>query len=261
MEQIILNYIDTFLGYGDPNNPVWFIGMEEGGGNDLNQLLLRFRIWNQRGAHETEDLVHFANEIGITRWFGPERVRLQPTWRRLIRIWLRAYGVEANNEEIRIVQANCLGRDAVPLPEPCTRPSPCLFELMPLPAQAIDEWPYQALAQLYPQLQFLYDRNDENTYADCVAPKRTELLRQRIHNSRSLKIVCFYGMDYLNAWQDIAGVQFNCQQLRDLNGNNLGNYCAEQRNGTHFIVSLHPAAIGVRNDYFNALGQIIQPLL
>jgi len=30
MEQIIKKYIDSFLGYGNPKNPFWFIGMEEG---------------------------------------------------------------------------------------------------------------------------------------------------------------------------------------------------------------------------------------
>jgi len=154
-------------------------------------------------------------------------------------------------------QANCLGRNAVPLPNICNELlSPCLCELMPLPSPRIngEEWPYAGIAEQFPGLRFLNNRED---YTENIMPIRLELLGQRIQESHQLKIVCFYGMDYLDKWEKVAKVPLHRAQLRD----NLGTYYLGNRNGTCFIVSLHPAAIGLRNDYFTALGEVMQDLL
>jgi hypothetical protein len=190
VEETILKYINTFLGYGNPKSPFWFIGMEEGGGNDSGQVEHRFKVWNQRGQNATEDLVEFQKEIGITKWFVPPKPRLQATWKKLIRIYLSANGREAvpDVEAIRDFQVNRLGRRQISPKSP----SPCLFELMPLPSPGLDECPCYWLAEQYPGLTFLNDRDD---YTEKIRAKRIELLRQHIRRYQPA-VVCFYGMDY-----------------------------------------------------------------
>jgi hypothetical protein len=261
VEQIIQNYIANFLGYGDPNNPFWFIGMEEGGGVDREELNARFNSWQARGAPQTDDLVGIANQIRIPRimqWFRPQPVPLQNTWKKLIRIWLNAYAQEVSVEAIRVFQANCLGR-LEQLPNVCVGQSPCLFEFLPLPSPGIAAWfrHYPDIA-IELRMPFLLTRAAYRTH---VRPIRIQLLQQILEHQPQPKIVCFYGMGYLkNVWEEVADVQLNCQQLCDANGNNLGKYCSGIRDGTNFIVSLHPTARGVPNNYFDSLGQLIHHL-
>jgi hypothetical protein len=37
-------YATNFLGYGRPDAPVWFIGMEQGGGNSFEEVQKRINV-------------------------------------------------------------------------------------------------------------------------------------------------------------------------------------------------------------------------
>ncbi len=45
-----------FAGYGNLAAPIWFIGMEEGGGADVAELQRRVDAWRTRGSRTLEDL-------------------------------------------------------------------------------------------------------------------------------------------------------------------------------------------------------------
>jgi hypothetical protein len=80
------------------------------------------------------------------------------------------------------------------------------------------------------------------------------------------KVVCFYGKRHhwidLPQWRQVAGVNLIGQPLHHANGLCLGNcWQGANQTGTSFIVSLHPQTCGVSNDYFDAVGTLIQPLL
>lgn len=238
--EIILSYISTFLGYGNLDCPFRFFGMEEGGGSDPDEVKRRFNLWNEN-KNPTEDLVEFQTAIGITQWFTPQP-RFQSTWKRLIRIYLEAHGCEVTRELSLDFQMRKLGRRQI---EP-SNPSPCLFELMPLPSPGLDDCPCYWLAQS-PHLNFLSERDD---YLDHVLPARIKLAREHIQKFKP-EIVCFYGMDYLKRWEEIAGAE-----LQRMDDGDKYFYHSHQ-NDTLFIVSLHPAAFGLRNTYFDSIGKFI----
>jgi hypothetical protein len=215
--------------------------MEEGGGNCPDQVERRFNHWIKNG-NPTEDLVEFQTAIGITQWFAPQR-RLQSTWKRLIRIYLRAAGREVTRNTILDFQTSRLGRRNDPS-------SPCLFELMPLPSPGLDECPCHWLAQ-HPGLEFLKNRD---AYTKHVRPKREELVRKRIREAQQqskLKVMCFYGLGYLPHWKSIAGTEFQEMKVGDW------HFYHARQNGTLFIASLHPTAFGLRNSYFDSIGNFI----
>jgi len=257
MEQIILNYIRIFLGYGNLKSTFWNVAMDEGGGNRWNELHARFTVWAARGAVPVEDLREFHLAIRITRWFIPAvplgPIPLQPTWRQMIRVFLNATGVAVAIPGLQAFQANQLGRQNTP------PVSPCVFDLMPLPRAGQNAWPYAHLAQQYPQLSFLADRA---TYFAEVRPPRIELLRNCIKKHRP-KVVCFYaiGKKYLVWWNEIAGVALQPQPLHNPNGQLLGNFCIAQGNGTLFVVARHPTEHGVTNDYFDAVGRRVAEIV
>ena len=244
MDQILRNYIKTFLGYGNFIKPFWFIGMEEGGGNNWGELELRFNTWHRLGAKPIEDLRTFLVEIGQKKWFEPP-VRLQSTWCRLIRVYLgaeRDYPI--NLDKIRDFQANRLGRNI-------EIPGPCIFELMPLPAPSTKFWPYKHLAA-NPNLVFLANRN---TYANKITPQRIKLLNDSNDSIQrhQPKVVCFYGFEYLEHWHKLAGAVLQRHELPD----NVGGFYSARQNGTFFVAMNHPARIGIKNAYFDAIGRVI----
>jgi hypothetical protein len=63
------------------------------------------------------------------------------------------------------------------------------------------------------------------------------------------KAVIFYSFSYKDYWQDILGFNFVSM--------NNGEYYMRQESNTLYIISMHPAAKGVSNDYFENLGRII----
>jgi hypothetical protein len=63
-------YMHTFVGFGTPDAPVWFIGLEQGGGEDLPELERRLAAWQTLGSSETADLLEYCEQIQEARWHG-----------------------------------------------------------------------------------------------------------------------------------------------------------------------------------------------
>jgi hypothetical protein len=50
IDDILLEeFINNFYGYGNYHGKYWFIGMEEGGGNSIEEINRRLASWNTRG--------------------------------------------------------------------------------------------------------------------------------------------------------------------------------------------------------------------
>jgi hypothetical protein len=73
-------YATNFLGYGRLDAPVWFIGMEKGGGNSFEEITRRIEAWAELGRNSAEDIYRYHVAIGIQEWFSGPRPRLQSTW-------------------------------------------------------------------------------------------------------------------------------------------------------------------------------------
>ena len=53
------NFIQSFVGYGNLESDVWFIGMEEGGGVTENEVRARLEAWVNRGQLQIENVCEF----------------------------------------------------------------------------------------------------------------------------------------------------------------------------------------------------------
>jgi predicted RNase H-like nuclease len=71
------DFMHRFYGYGSWDAPLWFVGMEEGGGNTLEELELRLKAWD--GSDDLADLKDFHAHLGGTNWFS-SRPKIQSTW-------------------------------------------------------------------------------------------------------------------------------------------------------------------------------------
>jgi len=87
-DQLVAAFSNDFLGYGANDAPVWFVGMEEGGGGSPGELARRFSAWAELERHPLQDIFEYHKAVGhsVDQWFVGERPKLQRTWTGLIRI-------------------------------------------------------------------------------------------------------------------------------------------------------------------------------
>jgi hypothetical protein len=125
---LLAAYMRTFYGYGAWTAKYWFIGMEEGGGDSLEEIERRITVWHDRGQRDLEDLRDYHLAIGVPQYFGA-RPKLQRTWRALMRVVLTADHARVDPHALRAYQRNLLGRLPASL-----NAGTALIERLPLPA-------------------------------------------------------------------------------------------------------------------------------
>jgi hypothetical protein len=170
-----LEHLLNFVGYGNLEADVWFLGMEEGGGGEENiRARLKFR--------QVEDCAEAHSTLGITKFHTGQKI-IQSTWRGMCYIMLRLEGKPIDRESIRNYQANYLGR---------RQGNSLLCELLPLPKPRINVWEYKTLI---PQFK------SAEEYYQVVKPRRVKYLRELIQEHRP-KIVIGYGQGAAKSyWQ------------------------------------------------------------
>lgn len=229
-DNAIERFAHGFFGYGSWAAPVWIIGMEEGGGGSIEEVSRRMTAWEARGRRELEDLGSYHEAIGVTRHVG-EKPALQPTWSKMIHVFLGANSLPANSELVRNFQSRELGR---------ANGDTCILELLPLPSPNVRTWLYASS-----KLAYLSDRE---RYRRHIAPRRIERIREHIRTYHPRAVV-FLGLAYMSFWQQIAGREFICQD--DAGARVLSAH------GTTFVVARHPASRGVTNAYFREVGRLV----
>ena len=225
---LIQEFIYGFYGYGAYSAPYWFIGMEEGGGGSLDEIQQQLAAWDARGRRELEDVASYHRAIGITR-FWDEPVRLQSTWNRLIRVLLTAKGQKPSSYEVKDYQKSQLGNE---------NGETCLLELMPLPSPGTAKWLYGKISNL----PILANRKK---YLEEVSATRIRHIHSRIAEHHP-SLILFYGLGYMNYWCEIAGVSFEMRGTDAFYASRIGS--------TVVVVSKHPAARGITNEYFHKIG-------
>lgn len=224
-------FMRTFYGYGNWNAPLWFVGMEEGGGADLKEIAVRLASWD---GSELMDIREFHRGLQGIDWFA-ERPRLQSTWSKLIRIALCAEQAPCSGEAARKYQRDDLakgtGRTA-------------LIELLPLPSRSLGDWIYAEL-----NLPELADRDQ---YSEHLKDRRIRTIRARIDEYRPAAVV-FYGLACRSDWQKIADAEFEFTAT--------SRHGVAQTGSTRFILTRHPVARGTTNDEFCAIGSELAGLL
>ncbi|KAF0813522.1 hypothetical protein IGB42_01873 [Andreprevotia sp. IGB-42] len=226
-DDLLALFLASFYGYGNLAAPIWFIGMDEPGNNTLAHISQRLQTWEERGATPLEDLAGFHQAIGSTRFFDETAVP-HPTWSRLIRVLLASQGQPCDAADLLRYQVQQLARNGG---------GSCLMELLPL--LSTRKWLYATHSHL-PQLQ---------SRAICqrtLAPPRGHRLHAMLQHYQPRQVV-FYGKSHRRHWLRIAG-QANWQSSAD------GFEYAGNAH-TQFVITHHPAARGLHDDYFHKVGE------
>ena len=231
------SYIESFFGYGNLYAPVWFVGMEEGGGGSADEIGRRLDAWRDRGRPVLDDLAEFHNAFGEGRLFH-EGAPIQRTWKELIRVALMIDGHTVDNASIRSYQINGFGQAHGPV---------ALLELLPLPKPSTSSWPYAhwTCPQALPHLQ------KQRLYKKHVMQDRIDAIR-RLANRHQPRAIVFYGKSYLRHWESIASHQFE-----------RSSYPMTIRSGTTTYMLLpHPTARGgSQTPHYTRTGSILQAIL
>jgi hypothetical protein len=237
-DQLLSAYIDTFYGYGTYAAPYWFVGMEEGGGNSLDEVAERINVWNNRGRCELRDPRGYDYDpiTSTSPWFR-RNPKSQTTWRQLIRMALVAQDISPSLNGIKAYQRDRLGRPDGDI---------CLLELLPLPSPSIGHWHYSAFASLLPYL------SSRAAYMEHCAPFRAARVRARIEQ-HTPKAVIFYSFNwwYRHWWAIIAGVPFNRVEAPG------GDIFLGTSSTTTFAIVKHPASRGIPNQYYEEVGKLL----
>ena len=229
----LLNFANTFLGYGKFNSKYWFIGMEEGGGSTKEEIERRLKAWIKFERPELCDVAKFHNEIGELKLFS-EKPALQKTWDKLIRFQLTAEGNSSDKEDARIFQRDSLGR---------LDSNNTLMELLPLPSPKASTWNYSD----YSTLTVLKDRK---TYQSFFLDRRILNIKEKIEHYQP-KCVFFYG--FKKYWKDLT------ENLRvDLTYNEELDCYLSTINKTQLLFADHPTRTGLPSGYYEKLGAYIR---
>ena len=231
-DNLLVQYMLRFAGYGNLDGDYWMIGLEEGGGNTVEEIERRLAIWEESGQNQLEDLKHYHDKIGVKRWFG-SRAKLQPTWNKLIRIIYGIKDLSPQTDDIREYQRTQLGR---------FNGETCLTELMPLPSPSSNHW-------LYADISALPELKSRKSYLHHWAPIRFHMLSKLISKNRP-KFVVYYGMGYYQDWWS----QLMPANHKTIHIDGVKAYLGENE-GAVFAVSPHPVATGVKNTFFHELGR------
>lgn len=196
-DELLAAYAAHFYGYGEYDGDYWFIGMEEGGGDSLDEVNAKLTNWDKRGQRELEDLAEFHYAIGTVQWFRPHS-KIQPTWSKFVRIILAAEDEKLSTESVRCYQTDQLGRK---------KGESCLLELLPLPSPSLGHWHYAHRSQLS-QLR------NRQTYMDYYAPRRAIHIRQKVQRHKPKAVVfSSIGPQYQIWWKEIAQVTFEAREI------------------------------------------------
>lgn len=233
-DKLLTDFMHSFLGYGDLKSDVWFIGMEEGGGNDIADIEKRLSAWKELKKTRTVDLVEFHRLIDEGHRFDGENPKLQRTWAKLIRAQI-SFEKDRNDvsvietSSVREFQSSRLGRE---------KSKTCLLELLPLPSPSTNVWHYSNFSAL-PILQ------SRGQYTEEMVPKRIKMLQNLIREHSPSQVV-FYGTSYAEHWANIIG-----EDLKWLDQRN--NRSVNRIRSQTFHVTMHPTSHGVTNSMFESL--------
>ncbi len=229
-------YCADFLGYGNLASPIWFIGMEEGGGLSQREVEARISAWGE--AHSaTVNLVDHHVRFGEGRWFR-SGAPTQSTRRMLIKTLLRARNhLPVTAERVRAYQIGELGRPGSEV---------ALLEMFPLPKQTRKSWKFGGW---YPHIDFLRTRRE---YERKIGPSRIESLRDAIalHVPR---VVIFYGLGFRSYWKEIAS-------LETLNSETFVTRKNVSGAPTSYMQLPHPVSFGTVQPLFERAGDQVRLL-
>jgi hypothetical protein len=219
--------IERWIGYGNPQSPIWFIGQEDHcESEDEDHLRCRLqnrcadlRTYHEALARDLENMQRNEEAEQIREFFMQPDPNLQPTWRQLMRLYLVAMDgagglpqlnnqldVDEQNEILKTFQRDQWGQIHG------GQNYGFLSELGPLPAPGLRVWPksYTNLGLLR-NGQFNFDLTERDTYVRTVFPRRVRVLREAINAHKPRVVVCYGGGPHRKYFK----------MLRELQGQNI----------------------------------------
>jgi hypothetical protein len=231
--------IEGFLGYGNPNAPIVFIGLEEGLA-DVRRLDgdLRYRSTFSKSVMDV-----FGAHLGLAKGrklFG-DKPRGQRTWRVIADVLLRWEDRVPEGKKDRAAlrkqyRGNVLGdEDDLAL----------LLELLPLPHVNSKHWLYKR-----------YNRyNDRDDYEAKIIDKRLDLLRDAVAQCERKAIIC-YGH---KSWNDFKRLFPEDTEWGEHQGG-FGKYLSAEWNGAKVTLTNHFASKDFnRDDQLDELAAVVLP--
>ena len=214
---LILKCLKNFWGYGNLKGSVWFIGMEEGLGENEGLPIERFISTDGKAVVDIT-----SNTASDHQKFFQTGTETQKTWRRLIFVLLyQKLGRVPTISEIRDFQINHFGR---------IKSDHAILELMPLPAKSVTnaDWIYQDVP--------LIGLTNREEYLASYMPDRVQALKLLIEKHQP-KLVLFYSRTYLKYWQLVVP-----KKLKEVIPDNLHIAKVED---TVYAVTPHPTSWGM----------------
>lgn len=246
-------FMTGFYGYGSLSSDIWFIGMEEGGGNTEEEVAQRLNRWSELGRPAVVDIQQFANTapaLPMIRFFSNPPKR-QKTWAGLIRVLLAVQDKDDDsNRAVLETQSTSWGRSS-------DTSDNCLLELLPLPSPSTSNWKYDLWSDrsAFPELC------KRTEYHKQTVLGRSQRLRELVHDNRP-RCVIFYGSSrrYLDYWSAIAGHDFRAEESHPVCHGRRGQELSalfHRVKHTAFVVMSHPNSRGITNEYFTCVGKAI----
>ncbi len=231
MKKLIEARLKNFLGHGNLNSDLWFIGMEEGHDGSLADVRKKFIRTHGKKVFDPRP---------SERWFG-KTAKIQSTWGKLIRILLAAKHpkhIAMDKERVRAFQIDHFGK---------RNADHSMLDLMPLPCGSMSKWLYAKLG--IPHLE------SREAYHERYRPKRIELFRKLIAKHRPKAVVlCSVGYRK-SVWPDLAGGAFRKTRIQ---GNEV---YYRKSGGTGYFVIPHPTArLRLSNEFWYKMGRYIKEI-
>lgn len=241
--ELLTRYCETFLGYGNCQAPIWFIGLEEAGGRCLEVVQNRLERW--QGKFREQNVIDGAEfhkgmndsegcDMGV---LFEENSPSQPTWDRLIRLQLAYQGKPVSKEDVKKFRSTSWARANSPN---------CLLELFPLPSPDINTWNYDQ----WTGSSAGFATREE--YRQTQREPRIRSLRDKIAK-HSPEVVVFYGRSAAKSWSGIVGAPW-----REITPCPNSKAKFRQVGKTLYALIPHPAARGVENVDFEIIGRVLR---
>lgn len=190
--KLLKDYINTFYGYGRwAKSNFWFVGIEEGGGNEFESVNDRLRGWKALGGKSLvdKDKLHEYFSCNYDRF-----THKSATWQALITTKLSFENKSTEKNEICLMKGNDWGQ---------LHSNNLLIELFPLPSPKTGDWKYEGENWVDTDIAFKYLKNRKVYHAE-LRDQRINYLKNKIEKHRP-KVVLFYGLSMKEYWNEIIG--------------------------------------------------------
>ncbi len=254
-KELLEEFMFKFYGYGNLKSDYWFVGMEEGGGNTLDEIAARLKVWESHGKPTLMDNREFHKalheEMGWKE-FEKAWTTYQKTWGGLIKILLSyKNGIHPTVQEVKTFQATELGQ---------RNSNTCIVELFPLPSPGIGKFHDFKSAKI--EIDYLQDKD---TYRSYLKQDRIDSLRNLI-DEHEPKFVVFYSSTsgYVDCWNEIRGADdsdFTDEIIIVTKNKKKLTARFYKTKATCFVIIHHPTSHGVSNEYYKATGKRIKEIL